>query len=65
MDNEGSEVITRDDQELFLDPVLGCDYMVELMQRDREAWKQVGTLITQAFAAGKAAQRAAPSEDGR
>lgn len=49
-----AKVITREDRE-FLTPILGGPYMVDLMMRDREAWKQTGTLITQAFIAGKAA----------
>lgn len=49
-----SVVITKEDRD-FLTPILGGPYMVELMMRDREAWQQVGTLITQAFAAGKMA----------
>ena len=44
--------ITRADRELF-DPLLGSDFMVDLMMSDREAWQQTGTLITRAFAAGK------------
>lgn len=55
---QDANVITKEDRE-FLTPILGGPYMVDLMTRDREAWQQVGTLITQAFVAGKKAARAA------
>ena len=50
----GDRVITRADRDL-IDPLLGDEFMVGLMTRDREAWAQAGTLITRAFAAGKEA----------
>lgn len=46
--------IERADREL-LDPILGSDYMCDLMTRDRDAWIETGTHITRAFAAGKRA----------
>lgn len=58
-ERDGPEVVSRDDRELFLDPVLGCEYMADMMRRDRETWIQVSTLIVKAFVAGKAAERAA------
>lgn len=42
----------------YLDPVLGGDLMVELMERDRSLWQRVGEAVTAAFLAGKEAQRA-------
>lgn len=42
----------------YLDPVLGGDLMVELMERDRSLWQRVGEAVTAGFLAGKEAQRA-------